>query len=81
MRVDLPPYFADIVQDNRSTPALWHCIVQRYGSNDVIAWFQAESVDAARHAALAELEELRRQDLKSAGQLSLTLNPGPDQAA
>lgn len=76
MRVERPPYFADILQDTRSTPALWHCIIQRQGANDVIAWFQEESEDTARTSAIAEMEALRRHDLARAGQLSFTLNPG-----
>lgn len=81
MRIDRPPYFADIVQDVRCTPAVWHCIVQRCGSDKVIAWFQEQSEDAAQQSATSELDYLRRQDLAKAGQLPLTLTPGPDHAA
>ena len=81
MRIERPPYFVDIVQDIRCTPALWHCIVQREGSSEVIAWFQESSEEVAQRSAASELENLRRQDLNRAGQLPLTLTPGPDQAA
>lgn len=76
MRIEYPPYFVDIVQDTRSNPAVWHCIVQRHGSSKVIVWFQEASEDEARKAAVKELEALREADLAKAGQLPLSLNPG-----
>ena len=81
MRIERLPYFVDIVQDIRSTPTMWHCIVQRQGSSEVIAWFQEMSEEMAQQSAAAELEHLRRQDLDRAGQLPLTLNADPDHAA
>jgi hypothetical protein len=81
VRIERLPYFADIVQDMRSTPAVWHCIVQRTGSSEVVAWFQEGSEAAAQQSAASELEQLRREDLDRAGQLPLTLPSGPDQAA
>jgi hypothetical protein len=33
-RIERLPYLADVVQDVRSTPAVWHCIVQRDGSRE-----------------------------------------------
>ena len=74
MRIESPPYFVDIVQDTRGNPPVWHCIVQRQGSNKVIVWFQEASEQQARLAASKELETLREQDLTKAGQLPLILN-------
>jgi hypothetical protein len=81
VRIEYPPYFADIVQDTRTTTPIWHCIVQRYGSSSVIAWFQEGSEVMAQQSAETELRNLRRQDLVRAGQLPLSLTPDPDQAA
>lgn len=69
-------YFADIIQDTRATPAVWHCIIQQQGSNKVIAWFQEQSEQEAQQSAAAELENLCREDLLRAGQLPLVLSPG-----
>ena len=76
MRIEYPPYFVDIVQDTRSHPPVWHCIVQRQGSSKVIAWFQEASEQQARLSAAKELEALREKELAKAGQLPLTLDSG-----
>lgn len=81
MRIEQPPYFVDIVQDNRTHPPMWHCIVQRQGSSMVITWFQETSEEAARQSAEAELRTLRHEDLVRSGQLPLRLDPDPGQAA
>lgn len=81
MRIEHPPYFADIVQDTRTTPAMWHCIVQRSGSSSVIAWFQEASEAQALKSAEMELRNLRLQDLARSGQLPLSLTSDPNQAA
>ena len=81
MRIEYPPYFVDIVQDTRTDPAIWHCIVQRYGSSSVIAWFQESSEAQAQQSAEIELRTLRRHDLSQAGQLPLGLTSDPNQAA
>ena len=81
VRIERPPYFADIVQDSRTTPAKWHCIIQRQGSSEVIAWFQEATQNSAEQAAAVELENLHREDLARAGQLPLILKSGPDHAA
>jgi hypothetical protein len=75
LRIERQPYFVDVVQDSRSHPPVWHCIVQRHGSSNVIAWFHEASEQEARQSAVRELETLRRQDLVKAGQLPLSLNP------
>lgn len=81
VRIERLPYFVDIVQDARSTPPIWHCIVQREGSSDVIAWFQEASEQEARQSGTVELETLRDEDLAKAGQLPLLPRSGPDRAA
>jgi len=75
VRIGRPPYFVDIIRDTRSNPPVWHCIVQREGSSNVIAWFQEASEDEAQQSATRELETLRQEDLIKAGQLPLILNP------
>lgn len=81
MRIEYPPYFVDIVQDARTDPPIWHCIVQRQGSSSVITWFQESSETQAQRSAETELRTLRQQDLAQAGQLPLGLTSDPNQAA
>ena len=78
MRIEYPPYFVDIVQDARTDPPIWHCIVQRHGSSSVIVWFQESSEAQAQQSAEIELRTLRQQDLAQAGQLPLGLTSDPN---
>ena len=77
MRLERLPYFADILQDARSPPKAWHCIVQRQGSSEMLVWRQYESEVAACTDAVAEMEALIQRDRQRAGQLNLPISPDP----
>ena len=49
VRIRLADYYADIVCNRKSDPEIWHWVVQREGSTDILKWGQE------RHRAAAEL--------------------------
>jgi hypothetical protein len=51
-------YYADFRRDKRLVPEVYHCIIQRQGSNEILSWSQYRSLDAARQAAEAEISRL-----------------------
>ena len=57
-RLKLGDYYADFRRDKRLVPEVYHCIIQREGSNEILAWSQYRSLDAARLAAKAEINRL-----------------------
>ena len=57
-RLKVGDYYADFRRDKRLVPEVYHCIIQREGSNDILSWRQYHSLDAARQAAEAEIKRL-----------------------
>jgi hypothetical protein len=55
------PFFADFRRDKRLYPEVYHCIVQRDGSTQIISWSQHRSLEAAIQTADRELEKLLQQ--------------------
>jgi len=53
-------FCAEIACDLLGTPAIWHCVIQRTGSADILAWTQARTEQAAVAAARKELSKLNR---------------------
>jgi len=51
MRVNQPPYFADILRDARVHFELWHWIVQPEGSNEISGMGQERTEEEARECA------------------------------
>jgi hypothetical protein len=51
-------FFADFRRDKRLNPEVYHCIVQRTGDAQILAWTQHTSLDAAQAAAQAHLQQL-----------------------
>lgn len=51
-------YFADFRRDKRLYPEVYHCIIQRDGSTEIINWSQHRSLEAAREMAERELQRL-----------------------
>ncbi len=49
-------YIADLFENSRVQPALYHFIITRRGSSEVIEWGQAFSMNAIRNAAEEWLE-------------------------
>ncbi len=66
MRLRKPPFFADILYDGRTQPAVYHYLVQREGSNEILHWHQESTEERAVKAAKKELQRLAREH-KAAG--------------
>jgi hypothetical protein len=58
VRVRLADYYADIVCNRKSDPEIWHWVVQREGSADILKWGQERHRAAAEMAAKSYLESL-----------------------
>ena len=68
MRVHQPPYFVDILRDGRVHFELWHWIVQRQGSPEILGMGQEKTEDEARQSAENCVADLCRDSRKkSAG--------------
>jgi hypothetical protein len=65
MRIAQSPYRAEIVPHASTVHSLWHCIIQREGSTEVIARIEATRKEDARCIALLELARLLPTDGKS----------------
>ncbi len=52
-------FFADIIQDRRTRPPLFLCVVQRHGSREVLFLGQFHSEPDAETAAMEWIAELR----------------------
>ncbi len=46
-RIQRGIHFADFMRDTRIHPEVYHCIIQREGSNEILSWTQDSSLDAA----------------------------------
>lgn len=55
-------FFADFRRDKRLYPEVYHCIVQRTGNAQILAWTQHSTLDAAHSAAEEHLERLSSSD-------------------
>ena len=53
-------YCAYISRDTRLYPPVYHYVIVKDGSNDILAWQQARSLDEARSAAVTDMEDLAR---------------------
>jgi hypothetical protein len=61
-RLSRGSFFADFRRDNRLFPEVYHCIVQRAGEPQILAWTQHTTLDAARQAAEDHLNRLNHRD-------------------
>ena len=57
-RIVCGAFLADIIVDSRTDPPIWHCVVQREGSPEVLYWAQEATFEQARSAAEDHLKEL-----------------------
>ena len=57
-RLRVGDYHADFRRDKRLVPEVYHGIIQREGSNEILSWSQYRSLDDAREAAEAEINRL-----------------------
>lgn len=58
MRIENQEFFADILHDARTEPAVYHYIIQRKGSNEILHWSQERTQEKAINAARKELQRL-----------------------
>lgn len=61
MRIRKQQLFADILYDGRSEAAVYHYIIQREGSNQILYWSQENSEEEAVKAATRELARLAEE--------------------
>lgn len=57
-RVRHGDYFADIRRDKRLSPEVYHCVVQREGSTEILAWSQYRSLEEALRFAEQQMRHL-----------------------
>jgi hypothetical protein len=51
-------FVADLIEDRRASPPIFHCIVQPEGSVDIVFWGQYTTIDEAKETAEAHLIHL-----------------------
>lgn len=51
-------YYADFRRDRRLDPEVYHCVIQREGSTEILRWTQHRSLEEAKQAAHSELSQL-----------------------
>ena len=59
-RLTLGDYIADVLIDSRGPEKVYHSIVQRIGSAEILEWTQSRSFEEALHVAQSFLEYLNR---------------------
>jgi len=57
-RLQQGAYFADFRRDKRLVPEVYHCVIQRKGSSEILRWTQHYSLEDAVRVAEAELRRL-----------------------
>jgi len=63
-RLIVGDYIADVLLDTREHAQLYHWIVQKTGSPEIIYWGQESSFDEAKSAAQSYLDSLNRNHQK-----------------
>lgn len=56
------PYYADFRRDKRLVPEIYHCVIQREGSAEIIRWTQHLTLQEATAAARIEMRRLVHQE-------------------
>lgn len=51
-------YYADFRRDKRLSPEVFHCVIQREGSTEILRWTQHRTLEAAMEEAQTELKRL-----------------------
>jgi hypothetical protein len=53
-RMQRGTYFADFMRDKRMHPEIYHCVIQREGSKEILWWTQHRTLEGAmKHAEVA----------------------------
>ena len=58
-RIRQGSFYADFRRDKRLYPEVYHCIVQREGSSEILSWSQYRSLERAIAAAEMEMKRLQ----------------------
>ena len=58
VRIRLADHYADVVCNRRSTPEIWHWVVQREGSMEILKWGQERQRANAEMAARNYLKRI-----------------------
>lgn len=61
-RLQAGDFFADFRRDKRLTPEVYHCIIQRQGSTEILMWSQFYSLEDAKEFAGSHLQHLADAD-------------------
>jgi hypothetical protein len=61
-RLQHGPFFADFRRDKRLDPEVYHCVIQREGTTDILRWTQHRSLNAAVRTARAELKRMAARE-------------------
>lgn len=51
-------FYADFRRDKRLNPEVYHCVIQREGSAEILRWSQHRTLEGAIRTAHAELKRL-----------------------
>ena len=66
-RLQRGAYYADFRRDKRLNPEVYHCVIQREGSTEILRWSQHRSLDGALRTARAELRRLSEEHAELPG--------------
>ena len=61
-RLQHGPFYADFRRDERLNPPVYHCVIQREGSTEILSWSQFRTLEEARISAQRELEQLAQPE-------------------
>jgi len=62
LRLECPPYFTDVISDLRSQPPIYHWLVHREGSPQILQWGQEHTLKKAKSAATAFIRDLAARE-------------------
>jgi hypothetical protein len=65
-RIRYGRYFADLCRDSQLAPEIYHYVIQREGSTEIISWDQRHTLKDAMEAAQKELQYLVESEGKRA---------------
>jgi hypothetical protein len=57
-RLHCGPFYADFRRDKRLDPEVYHCVIQREGTTEILRWSQHRTLQGAIRTARAELKRL-----------------------
>lgn len=61
-RLQSGSFYADFRRDKRLYPEVYHCIIQREGSTEILHWSQFRTLERAQSSAQRELKRFAEGD-------------------